>query len=137
MWKVKTRERASLWCTLLVFTRPDGQCFMPRIIVHQCNVTGLGEKFFNRPVTEFVCYSYHIFLIFGTVKLIYIYIYIYIIFFFFLISITSFILLLFSYLEEKSNLDSDKDNDDDSYSDDSDLDGDNAAVVVATDCRHH
>ena len=35
MWKVKTGERAPLWCTLLVFTRSDGKCFMPPVIVHQ------------------------------------------------------------------------------------------------------
>ena len=35
MWKVKTGERAPLWCTFLVFTRSDGQCFVPPIIVDQ------------------------------------------------------------------------------------------------------
>ena len=35
MWKVQTGERAPLWCTLLVFTRADGQYFMPPVIVHQ------------------------------------------------------------------------------------------------------
>ena len=29
MWKVKTGERTPFWCTLLVFNRSDGQCFMP------------------------------------------------------------------------------------------------------------
>ena len=31
----QTGERAPLWCTLLVFTRANGQCFMPPIVVHQ------------------------------------------------------------------------------------------------------
>ena len=35
MWKVQTGERASFWCTLLVFTRADGKLFMSSIIVHQ------------------------------------------------------------------------------------------------------
>ena len=35
MWKVQTGERAPLWCILLVFTRADGQCFMPPIAVRQ------------------------------------------------------------------------------------------------------
>ena len=35
MWKVKTGERAPLWCTLLVFTVSNGQCFVPPIILHQ------------------------------------------------------------------------------------------------------
>ena len=35
MWKVQTGERASLWCTLLVFTRANWKCFMPPIVVHQ------------------------------------------------------------------------------------------------------
>ena len=35
MWKVQTGERALLWCTLLVFNRVDGQCFMPPVVVHQ------------------------------------------------------------------------------------------------------
>ena len=35
MWKVQTGERAPLLCTLLVFTRADGQCFMTPVIVHQ------------------------------------------------------------------------------------------------------
>ena len=35
MWKLKNGECAPFWCTLLVFTRADGQCFMPPIVVHQ------------------------------------------------------------------------------------------------------
>ena len=35
MWKVQTGERVPFWCALLVFTRADGQCFMPPVIVHQ------------------------------------------------------------------------------------------------------
>ena len=35
MWKVKTGEQAPFWCTLLAFTRADGKCFMPPIIVPQ------------------------------------------------------------------------------------------------------
>ena len=35
MWKVQTGERAPFWCTLLVFTQSDGQCFMPPIIMHK------------------------------------------------------------------------------------------------------
>ena len=34
-WKVKTGERSSFWCTLLVFTQADGECFTPPIIVHR------------------------------------------------------------------------------------------------------
>ena len=35
MSKVKTGERASFWCTLLVFTQAGGKCFMPPVVVHQ------------------------------------------------------------------------------------------------------
>ena len=35
MWKVQTGEFTPFWCTLLVFTISDGQCFMPPIFVHQ------------------------------------------------------------------------------------------------------
>ena len=35
MWKVQTGERAPFCCTLLVFTRAYGQCFMPPVVVHQ------------------------------------------------------------------------------------------------------
>ena len=35
MWKVQTGKSAPLWCTLILFTRADGQCFMPPIVVHQ------------------------------------------------------------------------------------------------------
>ena len=35
MWKVQTGERALFWCTLLVFTRADGKCFVPPVVVHQ------------------------------------------------------------------------------------------------------
>ena len=35
MWKVQTGYRATLWCTLIMFTRADGQCFMSPIILHQ------------------------------------------------------------------------------------------------------
>ena len=35
MWKVQTGERTPFWCTLLVFTRADRQCFMPPVIIHQ------------------------------------------------------------------------------------------------------
>ena len=35
MWKVQTGERAPFGCTLLVFIRADGQCFMPPVIIHQ------------------------------------------------------------------------------------------------------
>ena len=35
MWKLQTGEQEPLWCTLLVFTRANGKCFMPPIIVHQ------------------------------------------------------------------------------------------------------
>ena len=35
MWRMQTGERAPFWCTLLIFTRVGGQCFMRTIIVHQ------------------------------------------------------------------------------------------------------
>ena len=35
MWKGQTGERTPFWCTLLVFTRADGKCFMPPVIFHQ------------------------------------------------------------------------------------------------------
>ena len=35
MWKVQTGERSPFWCTLIVFNRADGQCFMPPVIIHQ------------------------------------------------------------------------------------------------------
>ena len=33
--KVQTGERAPLWCTLLVFTQADGECFMTTVVFHQ------------------------------------------------------------------------------------------------------
>ena len=35
IWKSQIGERAPFWCTSLIFTRADGQCFVPPIIVHQ------------------------------------------------------------------------------------------------------
>ena len=35
MRKAKTGERAPFWCTLLVFNRADGQCFMLPVGIHQ------------------------------------------------------------------------------------------------------
>ena len=35
MWKAQTGERAPFWVTLLLFTRADGQCFIPPIVIHQ------------------------------------------------------------------------------------------------------
>ena len=35
MWKVQTGDLEPFWCMLLIFTRDNGQCFMPPIIVHQ------------------------------------------------------------------------------------------------------
>ena len=37
MWKVKIGYRAPLCCTLLVFSRAGGKCFMPTVVVHQAN----------------------------------------------------------------------------------------------------
>ena len=35
MRNMQTGERVPLWCTLLVFTRDDGKCFMPPVVIHQ------------------------------------------------------------------------------------------------------
>ena len=35
MWMVQTGERAPFWCALLVFTRADGKCFIPPVVVNQ------------------------------------------------------------------------------------------------------
>ena len=35
IWKSQTWERDPFWCNSLIFTRADGQCFMPPMIVHQ------------------------------------------------------------------------------------------------------
>ena len=35
IWKSQTGERDPFWCTALIFTRDDGQCFMPPMIPHQ------------------------------------------------------------------------------------------------------
>ena len=35
IWKAQTGERAPFWCTLLFFTRADGQCFIPPVVVHK------------------------------------------------------------------------------------------------------
>ena len=35
IWKVKTGERTPFWCTLIVFTRADGKCFIHTIDFHQ------------------------------------------------------------------------------------------------------
>ena len=32
---MKTGEKVTFWCTLLLFNRDDGQCFIPPIILHQ------------------------------------------------------------------------------------------------------
>ena len=35
MWKAQTGACSPFWCTLIVFTRANGQCFISPIIVHQ------------------------------------------------------------------------------------------------------
>ena len=35
IWKIQTGEHAPFWCTLLLFSRADGQCFIPPTVVHQ------------------------------------------------------------------------------------------------------
>jgi hypothetical protein len=35
IWNTQTGERAPFWCTVLFFTRADGQCFIVLTIVHQ------------------------------------------------------------------------------------------------------
>ena len=35
MWGIKTGARAPVWCTYLIFSRADGQCFIPPVLVHQ------------------------------------------------------------------------------------------------------
>ena len=35
MWRNQTGEISSLWCTTLIFTRDDGQCFISPVVVHQ------------------------------------------------------------------------------------------------------
>ena len=35
IWKVKTGDHAPFWCTLLLFTRSYGKCFIPPIVVCQ------------------------------------------------------------------------------------------------------
>ena len=35
MRKKQNGDRAPFWCTFLVFTRSDGQCFVPPVIIHQ------------------------------------------------------------------------------------------------------
>ena len=49
MWKVQTGEQAPFWCTLLLFTRYDGKCFMPPIILHQAK-DFLQYLHFNTPL---------------------------------------------------------------------------------------
>ena len=35
IWKMQTGEHAPFWCTLLLWSRADGQCFIPPTVVHQ------------------------------------------------------------------------------------------------------
>ena len=35
IWKSQTGERAPFWCTALIFTRANDQCFVPHMIFHQ------------------------------------------------------------------------------------------------------
>ena len=35
IWKYQTGEREPFWCTALIFTRADVQCFIPPMIVQQ------------------------------------------------------------------------------------------------------
>ena len=35
IWKPQTGQIPPFWCTSIIFTRDDGQCFMPPIIFHQ------------------------------------------------------------------------------------------------------
>ena len=35
IWRTHTGERTQFWCTAIIFTRADGQCFIPPVVVHQ------------------------------------------------------------------------------------------------------
>ena len=35
VWRTYTGERSQFWCTALIFTRSDGQCFIPPVVGHQ------------------------------------------------------------------------------------------------------
>ena len=35
IWMTRTGEIAKLWCTTLIFTRADGKCSIPPVVVHQ------------------------------------------------------------------------------------------------------
>ena len=37
VWSNQTDERAPLWCTAIIFTPADGQCFFFPVVVHQIN----------------------------------------------------------------------------------------------------
>ena len=48
VWKTLDGERAPFWCTVLFFTRADGQCFIPPTLVHQSNEV-TADIFMNVP----------------------------------------------------------------------------------------
>ena len=49
MWKVKTGERAPLWCALLVSTQSGGKFFMSLTIVHQAKEYS-QDLYYNNPL---------------------------------------------------------------------------------------
>lgn len=54
VWKARAGERAEYWCTLLIFTRADGQCFFPPVVVHKQAVQ-TGDLHLNLPEDWLVC----------------------------------------------------------------------------------
>jgi hypothetical protein len=55
IWKTQRGERAPFWCTILFFTRGDGQCPIPPTVVHQG--TDVTADFFLNLPNNWVCHA--------------------------------------------------------------------------------
>ena len=55
IWKTQRGERAPFWCTVLFFTRGDGQCPIPPTVVHQATEV-TADLFLNLP-SNWVCHA--------------------------------------------------------------------------------
>jgi hypothetical protein len=55
IWKTQQGERTPFWCTILFFTRADGQCPIPPTVVHQASEVS-ADLFLNLP-TNWVCHA--------------------------------------------------------------------------------
>ena len=47
-WRTHTGERAPFWCTLLIFNRVDGQCFISSVMMHH-RTHYIQDQYYNIP----------------------------------------------------------------------------------------